>query len=126
MFDIGMQELIVIFIIALIIFGPQRLPELGRTLGKMLAELRGSLQDIKEKTENEFKETVDTSDIQDVVKSGTELKKSLRDVKERLETEFKETIEPSVAQNTGTGDDKKVEKKGGIREGEQKEGAHGR
>jgi sec-independent protein translocase protein TatA len=37
--SIGMPELIIIFVIALIIFGPRKLPELGRSLGKSIAEL---------------------------------------------------------------------------------------
>ncbi|MEW6675681.1 MAG: Sec-independent protein translocase protein TatB [Nitrospirota bacterium] len=56
MFDIGMQELIVIFIVILLVFGPKRLPELGRALGKGLAELKRALQDVKEQVETEFKD----------------------------------------------------------------------
>lgn len=47
MFDLGIQELIVIFIVALIVFGPKRLPELGRMLGKGVLELKKSLEGIK-------------------------------------------------------------------------------
>lgn len=47
MFDLGIQELIVIFVVALIVFGPKRLPELGRTLGKFVLEARKALQDVK-------------------------------------------------------------------------------
>lgn len=48
MFDLGIQELIVIFIVALLVFGPKRLPELGRTLGKGLGELRRAMEGIRE------------------------------------------------------------------------------
>lgn len=51
MFDLGIQELIVIFIVALIVFGPKRLPELGRTLGKFVLEARKALQDVKTQIE---------------------------------------------------------------------------
>jgi TatA/E family protein of Tat protein translocase len=47
-FDLGIQELIVIFVVALIVFGPKRLPELGRTLGKGLFELKKAMEGIKE------------------------------------------------------------------------------
>jgi len=40
MFGIGTSELLVILVIALIVLGPKRLPEVARTLGKGLAELR--------------------------------------------------------------------------------------
>jgi sec-independent protein translocase protein TatA len=41
--NIGPLEIVVILIIALIVFGPKRLPELGRSLGKGIREFRGSL-----------------------------------------------------------------------------------
>jgi TatA/E family protein of Tat protein translocase len=47
-FNIGPTELIVILIIALIVFGPARLPEIGRTVGKSLREFRRASQDIRD------------------------------------------------------------------------------
>ncbi len=41
--NIGPMEIVVVLIIALIVFGPKRLPELGRSLGKGIREFRGSL-----------------------------------------------------------------------------------
>jgi len=54
MFDIGFQELVIIFVVALLVFGPKRLPEVGRTLGKWIGELRKGIYDAKMQMESEF------------------------------------------------------------------------
>jgi sec-independent protein translocase protein TatA len=46
--SIGAGELILILVIALIVFGPKRLPEVGRTIGKSLREFRRASQDIRD------------------------------------------------------------------------------
>ena len=48
MFNIGPEELILILVVALIVFGPKRLPEIGRTVGKAMREFRKATQDIRE------------------------------------------------------------------------------
>ncbi|MBM3807532.1 MAG: TatA/E family twin arginine-targeting protein translocase [Acidimicrobiia bacterium] len=52
---IGMPELIVIAIIALIIFGPRKLPELGKSLGRSLNEFRKASTDLQNTLEQEIK-----------------------------------------------------------------------
>jgi sec-independent protein translocase protein TatA len=53
MFDIGLQELILIFVIALLVFGPKNLPQLGRSLGRAMREFR--------RASDEFRSTIETN-----------------------------------------------------------------
>ena len=48
MLGIGMQEILIILVVALIVIGPKRLPELARTLGKGFAEFRKAADDLQE------------------------------------------------------------------------------
>ena len=57
-FGIGLPEMIVIFVMALLIFGPKKLPEIGRSLGKTIR----SFQDASKEFENEFKREIDNKD----------------------------------------------------------------
>jgi sec-independent protein translocase protein TatA len=52
---IGMPELIVIMVIALIIFGPRKLPELGRSLGRSLNEFKRASNELKHTLDEEIR-----------------------------------------------------------------------
>ena len=51
---VGWQEMVVIFIVALVLFGPRKLPELGRTLGKAISEFRRASNELKSTFEREM------------------------------------------------------------------------
>ena len=53
--SVGMPELIIILVIALIIFGPRKLPELGRSLGKSIGEFRKASNELKSTLEEEIR-----------------------------------------------------------------------
>lgn len=53
--SLGLPELMLIFIVALIVFGPKRLPEIGKTLGKALGEFKKATEDLKTSIEREVR-----------------------------------------------------------------------
>ncbi|HEX7795244.1 MAG TPA: twin-arginine translocase TatA/TatE family subunit [Vicinamibacterales bacterium] len=53
--SIGMPELIVIFVIALVVFGPRRLPEIGHSLGKAIAEFKRATNELQRTLEEEVR-----------------------------------------------------------------------
>ena len=63
--SIGMPELIIIFVIALIIFGPRKLPELGRSLGKSIAEFKKASNELKSTLEEEIRLEEQRSSIEE-------------------------------------------------------------
>jgi len=77
MFDLGTQELIVIFIVAFLVFGPKKLPELGRTLGKGLRELKSAMRGVKESLEEASEEVseeikIAKSDVENAMNKGVD------------------------------------------------------
>jgi TatA/E family protein of Tat protein translocase len=53
--SLGIPELLLIFVVILIVFGPRRLPEIGKTLGKALGEFRKATDDLKNTIEREVR-----------------------------------------------------------------------
>lgn len=53
--SIGMPELVIIFVVALIIFGPRKLPELGRSLGRSLSEFKRASNELRSTLEEEIR-----------------------------------------------------------------------
>ncbi len=60
MFGIGGPELIFILVLALLIFGPKRLPQIGRTLGKGMAEFRKASTELQRAINTELEEPSNT------------------------------------------------------------------
>lgn len=94
MFGIGLPELLVILVVALLVLGPKRLPEVARTLGKGLAEFRRATADITEEL-RDAQSIIDEESRQ--VRRATSLKPKPAKAPprmERTETARPETSEP--------------------------------
>lgn len=75
MFGIGFPEMIVILVVALIVVGPDKLPELARSLAKGVNELRGAMNQIKESLNEETK--VISSVKEDLQQTAVQMKDKL-------------------------------------------------
>lgn len=75
MFDIGIQELIVIFIIILVVFGPEKLPEIARVFGKGIGDLQRTLRSAKDELDTEVTKVKD--EVKNELKDPIALKNEL-------------------------------------------------
>ncbi|MBN2319652.1 MAG: twin-arginine translocase TatA/TatE family subunit [Acidobacteria bacterium] len=96
-----MQEIVIIFIIALIIFGPRKLPDLGKTIGKGLSEFKKASNELKQTWEDEVrldkeKETMNEI-IEDVKKDASAL---TEDVKKDAAVLTAESPEPAKSESS--------------------------
>jgi len=67
---LGAQEMVFIFLLALLLFGPKKLPEIGRTIGKALTEFRRASNELKSTFENEMKTLEQESESLKQIASG--------------------------------------------------------
>jgi sec-independent protein translocase protein TatA len=70
---IGVQEMMVIFLVALLLFGPKKLPELGRLLGKGLTEFRRAKNELKSSFETHLRELEREANVDAALKSANSL-----------------------------------------------------
>jgi len=78
-----MQEIIVIFVLALIVFGPRKLPELGKSLGRGLAEFKKASNELKQTWEEEVRLEKERESMADILKE-TNVSKELKQTWEEV------------------------------------------
>jgi TatA/E family protein of Tat protein translocase len=77
--SLGMQEIIVIFVLALIIFGPRKLPDLGKSLGRGMAEFKKASNELKQTWEDEVRLDKEKQDMAEILKDTSDWKRSLEE-----------------------------------------------
>ena len=107
MFGIGMPEMILILVIILIVFGPQKLPDLAKALGRAIGEFR--------KATSDFKESIELDDeLKDVKKTIGDINNDIKDtINSKVVTENSDqNVYASYASPYDQKSDQPVEKKG--------------
>ncbi|TRZ90712.1 TatA/E family twin arginine-targeting protein translocase [bacterium] len=79
--SIGPMELVLIFVVALLVFGPKKLPEIGRSVGKAIREFKKTSEEIKSRIEEE----IEASEVKDVAKT---LETEAKEIKDNLTKEL--------------------------------------
>lgn len=78
MLNIGPQEVLLILIVALVVVGPQRLPELSRSIGKALRSLRAAQDEMRRTVSDVLEPEVVKEASRDIRRTGREMRESLR------------------------------------------------
>jgi sec-independent protein translocase protein TatB len=93
MLNIGFSEAVIIFLVALIVLGPEKLPELGKFLGKLTLELKKGIEEIKRELEIEEIEEEIKEEIKETKKEIEELKEDSTEIfKNPLKSDEKNTL----------------------------------
>ena len=98
--SIGPAELILIFVIALLVFGPKKLPEIGRSVGKALREFKKTSEEIRGRIEEEI-EASEIKDIRKDIQSGVDgLKAEVKSFTDDItkDTETKDTEKHEIGE----------------------------
>jgi sec-independent protein translocase protein TatA len=69
---LGAQELLIVFVIALVLFGGKRLPEVGQSLGKALRNFKSAEEEVRKELDDAVKDTPDTKDPPEGPSKGEE------------------------------------------------------
>jgi sec-independent protein translocase protein TatA len=83
--QLGFSEMIVIFVVALLVFGPKKLPELGKSLGKGIREFRKATDELKSSWEEQ---------VRDIQSPISDVKNDIRNIGQDIKSDLYKSVEP--------------------------------
>jgi len=95
--SIGLPELIIILIIALLVFGPKKLPEVGKSVGRAIREFKKASDELRSKVEEEIQASEIKSDLEEVKSGLTDLQEGFTHLPETIKKDL-ENDEPEEGQ----------------------------
>lgn len=97
---LSVPHMIVVFLVVLVVFGPQKLPELARSLGKLMAEFRKASTDFKSAFEEEMRDLERQARVADLRKKNAEAEAAETRAKELAAGTVGTSVTPGVAPDT--------------------------
>ncbi len=85
--QLGFSEMLVIFIVALLVFGPKKLPELGKSLGKGIREFKKATEELKSSWEDQVK---------DISTPLNEVKRDINNMGQDMKSDFYKSLETTT------------------------------
>ena len=100
---IGAQELIIIFVIALLVFGPRKLPQLGKSLGKSIGEFKRASNELRSTLEQEIRVEETRKEIMEPIETlSNEAKEAVKRASELDEDDLEADLEDAGAPPAGS------------------------
>jgi len=85
--QLGFSEMLLIFIVALLVFGPKKLPELGKSLGKGIREFKKATEELKSSWEDQVK---------DIATPLNEVKNDIHNMGQDMKSDFYKSVETAA------------------------------
>ena len=85
--QLGFSEMLLIFIVALLVFGPKKLPELGKSLGKGIREFKKATEELKSSWEDQVK---------DITTPLNEVKNDIHNMGQDMKSDFYKSLETAA------------------------------
>lgn len=98
--NLGMPEMIGLVILGLLLFGPKKLPEMGRQLGKLMAEFKRASQEFQSQLQDEVRQLEMTEEVQKVKDAVQPIGTAAREVHGSLQNILSEPLSDSLTDST--------------------------